>query len=160
MKGSFREEITLPSLFWRIDEAEQSRQSRGSSLAVYRSEVLRNLRWLLNSSSARLDDNIWDYERASDSVLNFGIPPYSGHFDTSFDANQMASAIRTAILRFEPRILPASLHVEKIGDYKSDREGTAIAFRITGSIWSQPVPERFSMETAVDTSSGMWSFDA
>ena len=53
MKGSYKEELTLPSLFWRIDEAEQSRQGRGASLAVYRAEVLRNLRWLLNASAAR-----------------------------------------------------------------------------------------------------------
>lgn len=159
MKGSFREELTLPSLFWRIDEAEQSRQSRGASLAVYRSEVLRNLRWLLNASSARHEDPIWNHPHASDSVLNFGIPPYSGHIETSFDSDHMASAIRSAILRFEPRILPGSLAVEKISQGYDD-EGGAIAFRISGSIWSQPIPERFAMETSVDPTTGEWSFEA
>lgn len=157
VKGSFREELTLPSLFWRIDEAEQARQGRGASLAVYRAEVLRNLRWLLNASAAREADPIWDHARAAESVLNFGIPPYSGRVGTSMDADQMAAAIHSAILRFEPRILAGTLMVEKISG--EDPEGNSIAFRITGSIWSQPVPERFAMETTVDTASGEWSFN-
>lgn len=156
MKTSFREELTLPSLFWRIDEAEQARQGRGASLAVYRAEVLRNLRWLLNASSARQADRIWDYDRAAGSVLNYGIPPYSGRIGSNVDADDMASAIHSAILHFEPRILPETLQVEKITE--EDEEGNSIAFRITGSIWSQPVPERFAMETVIDTASGAWSF--
>ena len=68
----------------------------------------------------------------------------------------MADAIHRSILQFEPRILPETLHVEKIT--VSDDEGNSIAFRITGSIWSQPVPERFALETSIDTASGEWSF--
>ena len=157
MKASFREELTLPSLFWRIDEAEQARQGRGASLSVYRAEVLRNLRWLLNASSAREVDPIWDYSRASASVLNYGIPPYSGRIGSNVDADTMADSIHAAILQFEPRILPETLQVEKITE--EDAEGNSIAFRITGSIWSQPVPERFAMETTIDTASGAWSFE-
>ena len=156
MKGSYKEELTLPSLFWRIDEAEQSRQGRGASLAVYRAEVLRNLRWLLNASAAREADHLWDYPHASESVINNGIPPYFGRVGTNVDADDMADAIHRSILQFEPRILPETLHVEKIT--VSDDEGNSIAFRITGSIWSQPVPERFALETSIDTASGEWSF--
>lgn len=157
VKSSYKEEITLPSLLWRIDEAEQSRYSRGASLAVYRADVLRNLRWLLNASSARESESIWNFTRASTSVVNFGIPPYSGRIGTHINADQMADAIHQCILQYEPRILPETLHVEKVA--MEDGEGNVtIAFRITGSIWSQPVPERFSLETTVDTSSGEWTF--
>lgn len=157
MKGSFREELTLPSLFWRIDEAEQSRQGRGASVAVYRAEVMRNLRWLLNSSAARSADNLWNYGEAASSVINYGIPPYSGRMGSAIDAEEMADAIRAAILRFEPRIVEESLKVERLKD-RDNIEGNSLAFRISGSIWSQPVPERFSMETNIDTTSGNWNF--
>lgn len=159
MKTSFREELTLPSLFWRIDEAEQSRYARGASLAVYRADVLRNLRWLLNASSARSEDPIWKFPGAAASVLNFGVAPYSGRIGSSMDMDEMASSIREAILHFEPRIIPSTLEVERIGDQYDD-EGNSVAFRISGSIWAQPVPERFTMETAVDTTSGAWTFDS
>ncbi len=155
---TFREETALPSLFWRIDEAEQARQGRGTSVSVYRAEVLRNLRWLLNSSSCPVDDPIWDLPEASNSVLNFGIPPYTGRTGASLDVHDLARAIRRAIIRFEPRILAESLEVEAVTDLFAD-QGNLIAFRINGSIWSQPVPERFAMETTVDTASGAWTFD-
>jgi len=158
MKSSFREEIILPSLFWRIDEAEQARQTRGTSVSIYRAEVMRNLRWLLNSSCHRADSEIWDLPEASSSVLNFGIPPYAGKTGSSFNSQDLANAIREAIARFEPRVLPNSLEVESLEDPYSAR-GNIIAFRISGSIWAQPVPERFIMETSVDTSSGVWKFD-
>lgn len=159
MKGSrFREETATPSLFWRIDEAEQTRQGRGTSISVYRADVLRNLRWLLNASAHREGSTIWDLPQASDSVLNFGIPPYSGRFGTNFDADELAWAMRAAILRFEPRIIADSLQVVSVDD--DDGEGNRIGFRISGSIWSQPVPERFSMETSIDTASGAWTFDS
>lgn len=157
VKGSYREELTLPSLFWRIDEAEQSRQGRGASVAVYRAEVLRNLRWLLNSSAARAADDIWHFGEAASSVVNYGIPPYSGRLGSAMDADEMASAIMAAILRFEPRIVPETLKVERLRD-RDNIEGNSLAFRISGSIWSQPVPERFSMETNIDTTSGNWNF--
>ncbi len=158
MKISYREELTLPSLLWRIDEAEQSRYARGASLAVYRADVLRNLRWLLNASTARAADPIWKFPGAAASVLNFGITPYSGMMGSSLDLDDVASSIREAILAFEPRIIPSTLEVERIGDQYDD-EGNSVPFRISGSIWSQPVPERFSLETAVDTTSGAWTFD-
>jgi len=159
VKTSFREELTLPSLLWRIDEAEQSRYARGASLAVYRADVLRNLRWLLNASSARTEDSIWRFPGAAASVLNFGVAPYSGRIGSSIDMDEMASSIHEAILHFEPRIIPSTLEVERIGDQYED-EGNSVAFRISGSIWAQPVPERFSMETAIDTTSGAWTFES
>jgi type VI secretion system protein ImpF len=158
VKSTFREETALPSLFWRIDEAEQARQSRGTSISVYRAEVLRNLRWLLNASAHPVGSPIWDLPEASSSVLNFGIPPYTGRMGSAVNSDDMARAIREAIMRFEPRILAGSLEVESLADPYSDK-GNSIAFRISGSIWSQPVPERFAMETSVDTASGAWTFD-
>lgn len=155
--ANFREEMSLPSLLWRIDEAEQSRQGKGASVSIYRADVMRNLRWLLNASAHREGSMIWDLPQASESVLNFGIPPYSGRFGTSFDADDLGRAIKSAIIRFEPRILADSLVVEAVDD---EVEGNRIGYRISGSIWSQPVPERFTMETSIDTASGAWTFDA
>ena len=159
MNASYKAEIVLPSLLWRIDEAEQIRHGRGVSMSVYRAEVLRNLKWLLNTSAHPANDPIWQLPGASSSVLNFGIPPYSGRVGSSVNADELADAIHEAILRFEPRIIPDSLEVLRTDNVYGD-QGNSVSFRISGSIWSQPVPERFSMETMVDTASGAWSFDA
>lgn len=150
-------EKALPSLFWRIDEGEQSRAMQGATLATYRAEVLRNIRWLLNTPSHREGSPVLDYAEASSSVLNFGLPPFSGQFESFHDADVLADQLRDALRRFEPRIIPDSLVVETVD--LLDAGTHRLGFRISGSIWSQPVPERFSMDTSIDTASGEWSFN-
>ena len=156
-RDSYREESVLPSLFWRIDEAEQTRTVRGVPVAVYRAEVLRNIRWLLSTSAHKADSMLYRFPRAASSVLNFGIPPYAGKYGDSVDVSAYANRIRDAIIRFEPRIIPSSITVS-VNSF-DDSERGSIGFLITGNLWSQPVPERFTMETSIDTASGQWRFD-
>lgn len=156
-RDSFREESVLPSLFWRIEEAEQTRSVRGVPVAVYRAEVLRNIRWLLSTSAHRADSLIHRFPHAASSVLNFGIPPYAGKYGDSVDLLSYANRIRDAIARFEPRIIASSISVTVTSFDDSDRG--SVGFLIVGNLWSQPVPERFTMETSIDTASGQWRFD-
>lgn len=151
-----RSEMAMPSLFWRIDEAEQTRPERGVSLATYRAEVLRNIRWLLNTQAHRQGSPLLNYPEATRSVLNFGLPPHSGQMETIYDHDIIATQLREVILCFEPRIIPQTLEVETVA--VEDAGEHCLGFRISGSIWSQPVPERFTMDTSIDTASGEWNF--
>ena len=147
----------LPSLFLRIDEAEQSSDSRqGTSFAVYRADILRNIRWILNSSARPLKSPISDFPQALHSSLNFGIPPYSGKVGSSLNVRLFAAAVRDAILRYETRILTDSLEVTPVIENRS--LGNQVSFQISGSIWCEPLPERFSLETSIDASTGEWTF--
>ena len=147
----------LPSLFLRIDEAEQTSDVRqGTSFAVYRADILRNIRWILNSSARPSKSPISDFPEAMHSALNFGIPPYSGKVGTSLNARLFANAVREAILRYETRILTDSLEVEPV--LESRIQGNQLSFHISGSIWCEPLPERFSLETSIDASTGEWDF--
>jgi len=145
----------LPSLFWRIDEAEQSADPIAVSLSQYKADVLRNLRWILNSSCRPEYDVINDFEEAKDSLLNYGIPATTGKFAQSVDIEIFIERIKTALMRFEPRIIKGSLEVEAIG---SSESGVDIGFTVKGEIWCEPLPERFNVETFIDSDSGEWSF--
>ena len=58
-------------------------------------------------------------------------------------------------MRFEPRIIRGSLEVEAISSTES---GVEIGFAVRGEIWCEPLPERFNVETFIDSDSGEWSF--
>ena len=155
-RNILQDEVVLPSLLWRVDESEGGAATRGVSVAVYRNEVLRYIRWLLNSSSAPTSEAIWSLPEASRSVLNFGLPPFVGKIGDDMDADEFAAAIRAAILAFEPRILPGTLRVEPVvGENPRD-----LGFHLEGNIWCEPVPERFLMDARIDSASGEWVFES
>ena len=149
----------LPSLLWRIDEAEQIRGITSSSILVYRADVLRNLNWILNSVAFAEGSSIYMFEHAADSVLNYGLPPTSGRIGSSMEVSVFVEKLRDVIVRFEPRIIPDTLDVASSGE--SDGENmSAIGFVISGSIWCEPIPERFSLDTRIDPELGGWEFNA
>lgn len=155
-RSSLQDEVFFPSLLWRVDESEGSAATRGVSISVYRNEVLRNIRWLLNASGAPANDPIWSMPEGARSVLNFGLPPFVGKVGDDMDVDEFAAAIRVAILSYEPRILPGTLRVEPhVGNTLQD-----VGFHIEGNIWCEPVPERFLMEARIDVASGEWGFES
>lgn len=158
MRESKTTEGLLPSLFWRIDEAEQSRKLLSVSLAHYKADVLRNLRWVMNSSCRPEWEEIYNFKHASDSVLNFGIPPTSGKIGSSIDVEVFIEKLRQALLRFETRIMASTLEISSAVGMEMGSETGEVGFIISGDIWCEPLPERFSVETVIDADTGEWIF--
>ena len=94
MREVTKREGLLPSLFWRIDEAAQSRKEVSVNLTHYKADVLRNLRWILNSTCRPEGDLIYDFPEATDSVLNYGMPPITGRVGTSIDVEIFIDRLR------------------------------------------------------------------
>ena len=147
-------ETVLPSLFWRIDEAEQVRALGDSSVAIYREDVLRSLKWLLNSCARPSRSNVRQSEALASSVLNFGLPPTVGRIGSTIDPADFAKEVKRVILDFEPRILTDSLSITH-----SLGEEEEIILTISGNIWCEPLPESFSFQTKVDAETGNWIFE-
>jgi predicted component of type VI protein secretion system len=75
------------------------------------------------------------------------------------DAGTFCAMIRSAILAFEPRIIPSSLRVVPV-DGAMAGDLREVGFMIEGNIWCEPVPERFQMQAHIDAASCEWSFDS
>jgi type VI secretion system protein ImpF len=147
-----------PSLLDRLTDEEpesrlESRDRRVISLERLREFVLRDLGWLLNTGRLSQVQNLDDYPEVGHSVVNYGSLDLSGQYLSSADLGNLESAVKQAILDFEPRILRDTLRVRSVHEGET-MSSTAITFEIEGSLWAQPMPMRMFLHTEVDLDSG------
>ncbi len=147
-----------PSLLDRLTDEEpdkkaESRERRVISLERLRECVLRDLGWLLNTGKLAQVQDLAEYPEVARSVVNYGSLDLSGRHISSTDLGALETAVRQAILDFEPRILPDTLRVRSVMEGES-MSSNAITFEIEGSLWAQPMPMRMFLHTEVDLDSG------
>ena len=147
-----------PALLDRLtDDARGDRveadDHRVMSKAQLRQAVLRDLGALFNAVQP-LGAEADAYPMLADSVLNYGLPPLSGQLASRLDVSVLERAIRQAIMRFEPRILPDSLHVRALEATSVLDTHNVIEFEIRGHLWSQPVPLEILLRTQLDLEAG------
>lgn len=146
-----------PSLLDRLTDEDpskqvESREARASSMARLRESVLRDLNWLFNATQT--SDDLSDFPEVASSVLNYGLPPLSGHTASTIDPLVLQQRVRQAILDHEPRILPETLNVEVVvTDVQLDHHNQ-IGVRISGQMWAQPVPLELMLHTDIDLETG------
>ena len=148
----------LPCLLDRlVDEAPENREEsvrrRTVSLDEYRAAVLRDLRWLLNSSSHLPDEDICQFPQVVTSVLNYGTRDLAGATTDNLDGFELERQFRDAIVAFEPRIMPDSLQVRMVQTERA--EFARVAFEIKGHLWALPHPERIFFRTDIDLETGI-----
>ncbi len=149
-----------PALLDRLtDDEPGSRVEPPESAVMSRSRlrqaVLRDLSWLFNAT--RLSDSepqIEDYPHAKHSVLDYGLPALSGQTASQIDISQLQQRVREAILAHEPRILRQGLVVEALATERQLDHHNQISFRISGQLWSQPVPLELLLHTDIDLETG------
>lgn len=152
-----QKERLQPSLLDRLtddapNELKESREQRVLSLSKLRQGVLRDLAWLLNTSTLDTVQNLDDYPFVKHSVVNFGIHDLVGTTLSSADVPEIQKQIHQAILDFEPRILPASLEVKIVVTDNMNQH--AMTFDIEGDLWAQPLPLRLYLRTELDLETG------
>lgn len=157
------QERLQPSLLDRLtdddpDNQQETRDSRVMSMLRIREAVLRDLRWLLNTSnlsgtrSGTAEDELAGYPNTTDSVLNYGMPDLTGYTASGIDEGRVEKLVKEAIRRFEPRIV-RKLKVRALGaDDEFNRN--ALSFEIDGELWGQPMPERLFLRTEIDLETG------
>ena len=147
-----------PALLDRLtDEAPDQRneplEARVINKAQLRQAVLRDLTWLMNSVQPTSIDAA-SLGHAASSTLNFGLPPLSGNLASTLHIGSLESAIRQAIIDFEPRILPDTLSVHAVESESVLDTHNVIQIEIRGLLWSQPVPLEMLIRTQLDLESG------
>lgn len=148
-----------PSLFDRLLDDEPDRLKEGDdkrtlTRAGLRQAVLRDLDWLLNTTSLGLAHDDRRHPHAARSVINYGLPMLSGQFTSSIQRVSMEQALRQAIVQYEPRILPDSLEVELVMDGPAIDSHNGIGLVIRGLLWAQPVPLEFLLRSQIDLEEG------
>jgi type VI secretion system protein ImpF len=154
-------ERLLPSLFTRLTDlhsgkAVGSRQDRVFTLEKYLTAVKNDLSRLLNTENLASVQDLRDYPHVSASVVNYGLPAYSGSSLSSVDVEELERALRQVILNYEPRIMPATLEVSVMVD-EDMANPNALAFEIKGDVWAEPFPERLDIRTELDLETGAFS---
>jgi type VI secretion system protein ImpF len=152
-----QKERLQPSLLDRLaddapEKEQESREQRVLSLNKLRQCVLRDLAWLLNTSTLDTHQNLDEYPLVSHSVLNYGIHDLVGTTLSSADVPEIQQQIRQAIWDFEPRILPESVVVKVTANNLMNQN--AMSFDIEGDLWAQPLPLRMYLRTELDLETG------
>ena len=147
----------LPSVFDRlIDEdpttVEEKPSSRSQVLFEMKQSVRRDLQSLLNTRWKCVN---WppDYEELDLSLINFGIPDFSGVNMGGPEAQKrLIEIVERAIEFFEPRFLRFSLRLST-NQHEFDR---TLRFKIEGLLKAEPSPEPVSYDTTMDVSSAQF----
>jgi len=145
----------FPSVFGRLF-GTSGESASGLSLRAYRDEVLRDLRWLLNTASHRSSSPIHHYPHVSSSTLNFGMRDFAGVSASSIDPENVAAAVAESIRRYEPRIAAETLVVRVLGDAD---QGDRFTVEIIGDLWALPASEPLNLKTYWDVVGGTWVFE-
>ncbi len=149
------DQYLLPSVLDRLLDDEPDRQqddpqSRAQLLRELKQAVRRDLENLLNSriSLYPIPD---DLEQLRTSVLNFGIPDFTGlSMGRRDQRKRLTEQVEDAIRRFETRF--KSVRVELV-DNKESLDRT-IRFRIEGLLYAEPAPEPVAFDSQLRPSLG------
>jgi type VI secretion system protein ImpF len=133
------------------DKKVESREAQVINRTRLREAALRDLAWLFNAT--RLGD-LSAHRYAHQSVINYGLPALSGETASTLDVVALETAVRDAILTFEPRIVPSSLQVEALVSEMQLDHHSVISIQIRGHLWAQPVPIELLLRTELDLETG------
>lgn len=152
------QEKLQPSLLDRLTDQHPSRQdeSRDERLISQhelRQAVLRDLKWLLNTINFESIEDISGFDEIHTSVLNYGLPDFSGRTRSTVDTFSLEKKLRRMIESFEPRILKNTLKIVFLEEDDGDFNNTVI-FEIRGSLWGQPMPQELYLKTELDLELG------
>lgn len=94
-------------------------------------------------------DRIADFPHVRRSVINYGVPSFSGRSITDFDLAALAKELREVIAVFEPRLKRDSIRVKV-----SQGDRTGMQIEVDATLMLSPVPERLRLSTMIDLDNG------
>lgn len=150
-----KEQVYLPTLFDRLcddapNEASESPQAYTASRSRLREIVLRDLALLLNTTDQSDLLDAQAYPQAASSCLNYGVAPLAGGYLSEKKWADIERMIRTAIERYEPRLVSQTLVVRPVHKDKATSNYNVLTFEISGHIRMNPYPIEFTVQSTVD----------
>ncbi|HTQ43582.1 MAG TPA: type VI secretion system baseplate subunit TssE [Polyangiaceae bacterium] len=152
------QERLQPALLDRLTDEEpgkkvEPREQRVLSLRRLREGVLRDLAWLLNTGNLEQLEDLTDFPRVRESVLNYGMRDLSGLTLSLAKVAEVEKRVREAVLRYEPRVVANTLKVRAVA-LPGEMNRHALSFQIEGDLWAHPVPLHLLLRTDLDLESG------
>lgn len=96
-----------------------------------------------------LQDVLADYPHVCRSVLNYGVPSFSGRRAKDFDPEVLGRELKEVIATFEPRLKRDTIRVTVD---TGGRDGLKV--KIEGVLMLSPVPERLRLSTTINLDNG------
>lgn len=155
-KSFTREGRYLPTLLERLQDDEPKNphdRARPVDVKTIRQLVQKDIADLINHTNIEDTLNEQRYKAVMESVLNYGIPALIGRHENRNNWQVIEQAIRKAIIRFEPRIIPETLLVRSLQEKEQVTRHSVIAFEIRGLIDWQPHPVDLCMNGHYDMES-------
>ena len=115
--------------------------------------LLRDLGWLLNTTSLSPTTDLSRWPNVRRSVLNYGVNVFTGKLLGNADLPQIEASIKKAIELYEPRLKRGSLRVQALTDSVGRKE-REIRVRIEGKFVAHHQPVSFAMLVAIDAENG------
>jgi len=123
--------------------------STSSEIERVKSEVCRDLEWLLNTRIAPIDipEGLDALQR---SLVNFGLPDFSTlNFGDPKAKDRLAGVLKTAIREFEPRLVDESVEVE-FNEIDQDKSRSMMHYRIRAKLRVEPIPQSVEFDTVLE----------
>ena len=150
-----------PSLLDRLTDLRPDKKKESSSQQVmsqkqFKDAVIRDLAWLLNTTSLDSCLDLSSFPKVRHSVLNYGMPDISGHTSHSIDTIELQKSLQRVIYEFEPRIIHNSLKVTVHSD-PDDMTHNSLVFAIEGVVFGQPMPFQVVLRSELDLECGQFN---
>ncbi len=108
---------------------------------------------LTDAEADQAEDNppsLEDFPLVRRSVVNYGVPPFSGRSSRDFDREELAREIARVLAAFEPRLKESSTKVTvSLGD-----KSVGLRIDIDALLLTTPAPERLRIRTILDLDNG------
>ena len=154
MSTDYGEQRLLPSIIDRLIDLEpmkasESAKSQGQIVYEMKISLRRDLENLLNTRWSCIS---WppDYEELDLSLVNYGIPDFTGvSMGSPENQKRLIQIVKRAIESFEPRLIKFSIQINN----ETDNVNRTLGFRVDGLLQSDPYPEQVVFDTSLDVHS-------
>lgn len=146
----------FPSLLDRLtDHRPHVERESGDGLvpaaSALREAVLRDLRWLMNTTNLESVCDLARFAHVRRSVLNFGIDTLTGRTLSGMDCSGIEDSLRRSIAAFEPRILSDTIELRCLdGNFSARHHVLAVQVCAQLRCIPHPVAVMFSAEIDLD----------
>ena len=135
----------------RIIASRRSTARGAITEPLLRREVATDLASLMNTIALESSVNLDAHRFVRNSVLNFGFPDLVHRSIDELSTNDIVGELQAVLTHFEPRLLPASIHVTR--DMTVDKAELKIRFVVNAELACEPlnVPVEFIADVEFDS---------
>jgi type VI secretion system protein ImpF len=151
-----RKRVFLPTLLQRLmDDEPKVHHERHDKFnfdpALMRKLVQQHVAEILNTTNLERQFAHVRYQHSAASVINYGIAPLAGIYSTPYHWAEIEKTIRSALIRFEPRLISESIIVNQLANKREATQYGIVHFEIRGLIKWQPHPLDLCVAVDYDT---------